>query len=254
MHPLIALWCHPRSMSTAMERMMRARGDVTCFHEPFMYHYYLDEGRGRFPHFDPDPAHPRRYADICAMLLRKAESGPVFFKDMSYYVVPRVFSDMSMQNVLRNVFLVRDPRRSIASYYKLDPELSLEEVGLEALYLHAEHVAQRDGRWPLVLEAERVQADPALAAEALFAASGLPPANHALNLDRAGMPDDWKRVADWHTEAVSNDAIRPAETLPDADEVFEAVARKAPRLRAILDHHWPFYEKLRDKAELLRRD
>lgn len=32
--PIIALWCHPRSMSTAMERVMRERGDCRCFHEP----------------------------------------------------------------------------------------------------------------------------------------------------------------------------------------------------------------------------
>ena len=248
MHPLIALWCHPRSMSTAMERMMRARGDVTCFHEPFMYHYYLDEGRGRFPHFDPDPAQPRRYEDICAMLMRKAETGPVFFKDMSYYVVPHIFSDTSLEGIVKNVFLVRDPRRSIASYYKLDQEFSLEEIGLEALYLHAEHVAREDGHWPLILEAERVQANPPAAAAALFAAAGLPSAKEALNLDRAGMPKDWERVADWHTEALSNDRIRPARTLPDADAVFEEAARKEPRLREMLDYHWPFYTRLRDQA------
>jgi hypothetical protein len=29
MHPIIALWSHPRSMSTANERLMRVRGDLT---------------------------------------------------------------------------------------------------------------------------------------------------------------------------------------------------------------------------------
>ena len=31
-HPLIALWSHPRSMSTATERIMRERGDLDCAH------------------------------------------------------------------------------------------------------------------------------------------------------------------------------------------------------------------------------
>jgi hypothetical protein len=39
MHPLIALWSHPRSMSTAIERVMRERGDLDCAHEPFLYDY-----------------------------------------------------------------------------------------------------------------------------------------------------------------------------------------------------------------------
>jgi len=248
MFPLIALWCHPRSMSTAMERMMRARGDVTCFHEPFMYHYYLGENRGRFPHFHPDPQMPRTYEDICAMLVETASKGPVFFKDMSYYVVPRVFTDAPLRGRLTNVFLVRDPRRSIASYYKLDPQMSLEEIGLEALFRHADHIARQDGKWPLVLEAEQVQTNPAAAAEALFEAAGLDPAPHALNLDLAGQPEDWERVADWHTDALANDHIRPAETLPDADAVFEQAAEVAPHLRGMLAHHWPFYVKLRERA------
>ncbi|MDH3659971.1 MAG: hypothetical protein OEU92_08075 [Alphaproteobacteria bacterium] len=41
MFPIIALWCHPRSMSTAIERIMRERGDCRCFHEPFLYDYYV---------------------------------------------------------------------------------------------------------------------------------------------------------------------------------------------------------------------
>ncbi|MEZ5772185.1 MAG: hypothetical protein R3D61_11380 [Defluviimonas denitrificans] len=40
-HPIIAMWSHPRSMSTAIERIMRERGDLDCLHEPFMYDYYV---------------------------------------------------------------------------------------------------------------------------------------------------------------------------------------------------------------------
>ena len=54
-YPLIALWSHPRSMSTATERIMRERGDCQCFHEPFMYYYYVHCGERQFPHFDVDP-------------------------------------------------------------------------------------------------------------------------------------------------------------------------------------------------------
>lgn len=226
---------------------MRARGDVKCFHEPFMYHYYLGEGRGRFPHFEPKEEHPRDYAAIKAMLFEAADAQPTFFKDMSYYVMPDALSDDDLLDHVTNVFLVRDPRRSIASYYKLDPEMSHAEIGLEAQYLHAAHIAERKGAWPLVLEAERVQAAPQTSADALFAAGGLPPAPHALDL-KGVTPKEWEGVENWHREAMSNDRIRAPETLPDADEVFEAAARQAPHLRSMLDHHWPFYEKLRARA------
>ncbi len=35
MHDIIVLWATPRSTSTAFEWMMRMRGDLACFHEPF---------------------------------------------------------------------------------------------------------------------------------------------------------------------------------------------------------------------------
>lgn len=41
MNPIIFLWAHPRSMSTAIERIMRERGDFDCLHEPFLHYYYL---------------------------------------------------------------------------------------------------------------------------------------------------------------------------------------------------------------------
>jgi hypothetical protein len=42
MNPIIFLWAHPRSMSTAIERVMREGGDLDCLHEPFLRYYYLE--------------------------------------------------------------------------------------------------------------------------------------------------------------------------------------------------------------------
>ena len=36
MSPVIFLWAHSRSASTALERMMIERGDVTVLHEPLL--------------------------------------------------------------------------------------------------------------------------------------------------------------------------------------------------------------------------
>ena len=82
-HPIIALWVHPRSMSTAVERIMRERGDLTCFHEPFMYDYYLNRSPRKMPQFEPEEDQHRTYAETWDLILDAAEQGPVFFKDMS---------------------------------------------------------------------------------------------------------------------------------------------------------------------------
>jgi hypothetical protein len=247
-HPLIALWSHPRSMSTATERLMRERGDCTCFHEPFLYDYYVAREVRRFPHFEPEAGKPRDYAAIRAMLMAAAERQPVFFKDMSYYVVPRLFSDRAFAERVTHLFLIRDPRRSIASFHKLDPDLTCEEIGLEAQWRHAAFLRDELGRTPLILEAEAIQRDTAAAAEVLFRAAGLPPAPHALDWQEDEVPVGWEEVESWHQDVLASKGIRPVEALPDADEVFEAEARKAPRLRDYLAHHWPFYDRLKELA------
>ena len=42
---MLFLWATPRSTSTAFEWMMRQRGDVECFHEPFNEAYYYGSDR-----------------------------------------------------------------------------------------------------------------------------------------------------------------------------------------------------------------
>ena len=74
MHPIIALWSHPRSMSTATERIMRERGDLDCAHEPFMYDYYVHRQVRKMPHFDVQDGHPTSYGAIRDMLLARGET------------------------------------------------------------------------------------------------------------------------------------------------------------------------------------
>ena len=70
MHPVIILWAHPRSMSTAIERVMRERGDFDCLHEPFLHYYYIERSAKPLPHFDTEQDHPSSYAETRDMILR----------------------------------------------------------------------------------------------------------------------------------------------------------------------------------------
>ena len=106
-HPIIALWSHPRSMSTAFERIMRARGDLDCLHEPFMYDYYVNRSTRQMPHFDAMDTHPKSYDAIRDMILARAAEGPIFLKDMSYYVVPHLLADADFLDRVTHSFLVR---------------------------------------------------------------------------------------------------------------------------------------------------
>ena len=250
MHRIVALWCHPRSMSTAVERIMRERGDFACLHEPFMYDYYIHRQVRQMPHFDPEPGRPVSYAAIRDDILARAQREDVFFKDMSYYVMPAMREDVEFARGMSHAFLIRDPRRSILSYHKLDPDLSSEEVGLEAQWRHFEWLRDDCGLAPAVIEAESVREDPCSAMRTWWSAAGLDFVDDAFSWNDAEAPEDWGQVSGWHGDVQTSTGIRRG-TMADDDKLeadFEAAARAAPRLTELLRHHVRFYDLLRSEA------
>ncbi len=238
MHPIHALWAHPRSMSTATERIMRERGDFDCLHEPFMYDYYVHRQVREVPGFDIQPDHPRDYEAIRDMILRRAETGPVFFKDMSYYVMPRILGDAAFLDRLHNMFIIRRPRASILSYYRLDPDVTEEEIGIAAQLRHVEGL-RAQGRAVSVVRAEDLRADPRGMMRALWTAVGLGYSERAFDWQRAEMPEDWEQVQDWHGSVMGSTGIRPPD--PDAEareaQAFGEAAARDPRLHDLLAPH-----------------
>ena len=244
-HPIIALWSHPRSMSTAFERIMRSRGDLACLHEPFMYDYYIHRSTKVMPHFEVQPEHPVSYDDIRSLILAKAETGPVFFKDMSYYVMPHMMADADFVRRITHSFLIRDPMASIVSYAKLDPGVSLDEIGLEAQWRHAEALTALTGQSPVVVQSEKVQNDPQGQMRAYWQAVGLDDKPQALSFADE-VPEDWQQVSGWHKDVMKSKSILPwtdADIAKTRSQFAELVARE-PRFEGYHTHHAPFHARL----------
>ncbi len=244
MHKIIALWSHPRSTSTAIERIHRERGDLDCAHEPFMYDYYVHRNVSNMPHFDVDPSHPRSYADIRDSLLHRAEVGPVFFKDMSYYVMPHILGDETFCECVTHAFLIRDPRAAILSYSKLDLDVTREEIGLEAQWLHFDGL-RAEGHNPIVLRSEDIRRAPEQVIGAFWQAIDLPYAPQAFDWSRE-VPDDWEQVGAWHGKVSKATGIKPVSDAEIAkqEQGFETLCAEHPRFRLELAHHQGFYDKL----------
>lgn len=220
-----------------MERVMLERGDLRTFHEPFIYLYYLHRGKKRLEHFEPDSAHPTSYEDTKQMLLDAARSGPVFVKDMCYYVSEHILADETFLRRIRHTYLIRHPRESIASYFRLDPELTCEEVGLEAQYRQFEATARLIGTPPLVIDAADLVADTERVVRAYCSALGLPFLPHALTWS-AELPQSWRFVAGWHRDLGGSVGI-------DRTRRESIDVEASPRLKSLYVHHLPFYRKLR---------
>ena len=243
-------------MSTATERIMRERGDLKCLHEPFMYYYYLTLKQQPFPFFDVDPNQPASFEGIVAMLEETARNDPVFFKDMGYYVSSHIQHHPDLASRWQHVFIIRDPRKSILSYHRLDPGISLEEIGLEAQWQLYEWIKETKGRGTtpasaiseiVVLRAEALQRDPVTVMNLAWKKLGLGPADHAFQWNETTTPTDWQAVAGWHESAQASMGITQAreQTEDEMNRQFNAVADDHPKLHHYLAHHWPFYEKLK---------
>ncbi len=216
---------------------MLERGDLHTFHEPFLYLYYVHDAKKKLRHFEPEPGHPVTYEAIKRMLLEAAEAGPVFVKDMSYYVTDHVLGDASFIRRTQNTFLIRNPERSIPSYYKLDPKVTEEEIGLEAEHRHFERVRELTGRTPIVVDAEDVEADTEATMRLYCDALGIGFIPESLTWT-APVPQNWQHVAGWHTDLAQTKGIaKRTEKRLDLDA--------APHLRRLYDHHLPHYRALR---------
>ena len=247
MYPVVILWAHPRSMSTAIERIMRERGDFDCLHEPFLHYYYLERSGKPLPHFDSEQDHPTSYAETRDMILSRAEHAPLFAKDMSYYVIPELLEDHDFCRRVRHCFLIRNPLRSIMSYYKLDNSVGLDEIGIEAQWQHLHGLQQLGIDNSLVLEAEAVQEDSARTMRLFWQALELGFDEQALSWEQGAAPEDWQYVQGWHQSVSDSKGIRAAcgQENKQARIEFEELCQQAPQLNDFLQHHLPFYEQLK---------
>lgn len=233
----IALWAHPRSLSTALERSFSERGDFTVFHEPFSYLYYVHEARAPIPHKHPSPDHPLSYRAIRGMLTDAATRGPVFHKDMCYHCADHVLADDDFLASRINTFLIRDPAEAILSHATIHPGLGWENLGYEALLRVFERVTALTGRAPVVVNADDIQRDPAGTLRAYCAAVGIPYLPSALSW-RAGERTEWAAWREWHAEAANSTGIGRAQRSYATS--FEA----APRLARFLEDCLPIYRAL----------
>jgi Sulfotransferase domain len=128
----IAMWSGPRTLSTALMYSFGSRPDTVVVDEP-LYAYYLAE---------TGLPHPGRYEILASMptawpkVIDDLTSGPLptgktvyYQKHMTHHLLPEV--DRSRLAGLRHAFLIRDPRRLLASYAKVRDTPTLADLGLE---------------------------------------------------------------------------------------------------------------------------
>jgi hypothetical protein len=236
MNPIVALWTHPRSISTAFERVMMERGDFTILHEPFSYLYYVHQDGATIGQQYIDPEHPTDYDGIKSHILDAAAGSAVFFKDMCAHCFDDLRADDEFLQRLSNTFLIRDPAKTIASYYAMNPGVTASEIGLKQLSGIYEQLLSL-GREAIVIDADDLEDDPEGTLNAYCLALGVPFIADALTWD-AGHRAEWEIWKDWHRDAAQSTGIRKNM------ETFEVTIDNSDHLRDLYEHQLPFYQTL----------
>jgi Sulfotransferase domain len=237
MNRMIALWAHPRSRSTVLERVFIERGDFEVFHEPFS-HMAFDQ-HSAIPSDNLDCGMPTTYEGVKAMLRSARQRGHVLHKDMGYHCLDELKVDPAFLVEQEHIFIIRDPGRSIVSHFAMFPNMPLKAIGFEALFDVFCRVAVLSGKIPYVINADDLARQPEATVRRLCEHLELDYLPDALRWEKT-CPPQWLPWRRWHTAAENSTHI----VAPANEEVDEQLLKQYPRMKAYYDHHRPFYERM----------
>ncbi len=241
MHKVLILWSTPRTTSTAFEWMMRMRGDMICFHEPFGEAWYKGDDAA-WPRLTPDservPGLSRQ--SVHDRLLAAARHKPVFLKDMPHYLVPDV--DDTFLAPFIHSFLIRNPANSIPSIFERGPDWVAAEYGFEEHRRLFDRITERDGKPPPVIDSDDLLENPAGIVSAWCRAVGIEFIPAALSWEPGARPEvDWYETGAWHDALSASDGLKP---MPRAcgsidsqpDHVKKIYAQALPHYQHLYPH------------------
>ncbi|MGV8920131.1 MAG: sulfotransferase family protein [Pseudomonas sp.] len=237
MNKMIALWAHPRSRSTVLERVFIERGDFLVFHEPFA-HMAFDQ-YSAIPSDNLDCGLPTTYASIRAVLRSARGDGHVFHKDMAYHCLDQLRADAEFLLEQQHVFIIRETGRSILSHFAIFPQMPCESIGHKALHELFCSLTRLTGKIPYVINADDLARHPVETVHRLCDHLDLEFLPHAMRWD-ASCPMQWLPWRSWHKEAENSTRISAP-----TDESFDpTLLAQYPRMKAFYDYHRPFYERM----------
>ena len=223
---IIAMWSGPRNLSTAMMRSFGARGDCAVLDEPFFAPFLAVSGKahpGRKETLETHETDPQKAEQIC---LASTAQLYAFQKHMPHHMLPG-FPKAWMKGA-KHFFLLRHPRRVIASYAKGRADFSLDDLGFAA----QSQLWEALGR-PPVIESETILRAPEAALKALCKAIDIPFDPAMLSWPKGPRPEDGAWAPWWYESVWASTGFGPppSETLP------ELQAEHLPFLEACLPHY-----------------
>ena len=223
------MWSGPRTISTALMRAWENRADTVVSDEP-LYGFYLAR---------TGIDHPGRSEVISSMpsewpaVLTQLTADPLpaghtiyYQKHMTHHLLPEV--DRGAMSALRHAFLIRDPRRLLASYARVRSTPVLADLGLAQ---QAEIFSRFGGP---VIDSADILRQPRAALTALCDALGVPFDPAMLSWPAGPRDTDgvWARY--WYDSVHASTGFRPYQE-PEPAELPAALEPLAAECQPYYD-------------------
>ena len=205
----IAMWSGPRNISTALMRAWENRGDCAVSDEPLYAHYLAVTGLDHPARDDVIAAGDTDWRRVVRGLVGAVPGDrPLWYqKHMAHHLLPGMGIDWV--HALRNVFLIRDPARVVASYVKSRATVAPPDIGLLQQLELFEALADRQGEAPTVIDSEAFLGAPEPHLRALCTQLGVAFTERMLSWPPGPRPSDGVWAPHWYDAVWRSTGFEP---------------------------------------------
>ena len=211
----VAMWSGPRNISTAMMRSFENRPDCAVIDEPFYAAYLAQTGLEHPGRAAILASQPRAWRDVADALCVDEPAALYYQKHMTQHILPDM--DLSFTESLCNCFLIREPRRIIASYARVRAEFTLDELGFAQQAALFERECDRLGSVPPVLDAALTLANPRGVLTQLCARLSVPFDEGMLSWPRGPRDSDGVWAPHWYASVWSSTGFAAPAAVAEAE-------------------------------------
>ncbi|MEO7433686.1 MAG: hypothetical protein ABIR62_17100 [Dokdonella sp.] len=231
----IAMWSGPRNISTALMRAWENRDDTAVIDEPFYAHYLLATGVAHPGRDEVIAAQENDASRVATMLTGAVPQGRAIWYQK--HMTQHMLTDMPLSWLDRvtSCFLIREPAQVVASFTIQRPDAAAWELGFEQQSRLFDHVCDRLGSAPPVIDASDVLKNPAGTLGLLCAKLGIAFSPRMLQWPRGPRASDGVWAPYWYAAVERSTGFGAYQSNDLALSVFQ---------QSLVDQCQVHYEKL----------
>jgi len=204
----INFWSSPRNISTALMYSFAQRVDTSVVDEP-LYAHYLTHRNSLAHHPGTSEILASQFNDgqqvIDEIIFGNYATPVVIFKQMTHHLIEL---DLTFLSKTDHVLLIRDPRRIIASYTKVIPNPTIQDIGVEEQWSLYQKLSDL-GVLKAVVDARELLLNPPNVLHHLCLKLGIPFDENMLHWEPGARSEDGIWAKYWYQNVHQSNGFQP---------------------------------------------